>query len=171
MSRRNKGVEGRDASASAEEAQPMDLRVEQSLRAKAELYDKIAGGGNHLSGRAEGVLVDFAGKKRQRLPEADTDIDYPTAGEVHAEDADQTSFEAEYRDRKEIQGFIQSSKSLSSAARVKTQWERTMSREAKSFLDEVQKEAAAREEDGSDYARRKDSRREKLFRMQQQMQG
>ena len=149
----------------------MEARVEQSLRAKAELYDKIAGGRTSLTGKSEGVLVDFAGKKRLRGPDIDTSIDISAADEVLDAGTDRISFEAEYRDRKEIEGLIQSSRGMSSSARVKTQWERTMSRETKSFLEEVHREAAARDEDGSELARQKESRREKLLRMQNQMQG
>ena len=166
MTRRNRGLESRDAKASSvDDAMPIDLRVEHSLRAKAELYDRIAKGDEPHSVGAGG-LVDFAGKKRLRDVEAEEGL--KDTGDLPDEGFNPSLFEAEYRERKELESLIQSSKQANmSAARVKTQWERTMSREAKSFLEEVRKETAAQEEGSNEVSRRKEARREKLLRMQQ----
>jgi hypothetical protein len=130
------GKEGRDDGVE----KSVDLKADMKLRAKAELYDKIAMGENPLDAQMMSGSIDFHAKKK-----ITNDLNKYEYGDEHTSHGN--VFQEEYQDRKQTENYVEKKVeelvSLSSGARVKTQWEKTMSHETKTFLDEFRKESAS----------------------------
>ena len=176
FSRSNHGVRERDEH---------DLQVEQSkkrkqaalLHAKAELYDRIATG--RAIGGADEFLVDFSRKPDSEAPESDpaSSVDAraaalgaPTArwawscGNTLAADAPPTAAEA-------LNAVLESNSEptagpVAGAARVLSQWEKTLHGDEKEHLEQIRAQTVAARANAPSqstaHVDRKEARRELL---------
>lgn len=124
----NKGISGRNSSDLKGTEGTETERVQSSLMAKSDLYDRIASGQDPLLSSATATLIDFR-RKRDREEDEYTE----ERGLAPPED----SFRLEYEEQRRLQQQLGSytTGAMSSSARVKSQWERNaLSMEAKSYL-------------------------------------
>lgn len=168
---RNRGVDERTRRDQASRDCSGANRIEASLAAKAELYDSMLTGRSAPSS-SNVTLVDFNRKAGALAgePWADDWAD----GEVVSEE----TFAAEYHQGKRIKEFIQSrvdadigstradEPAALLGAKIKSQWEKTLSKEAKAMLGEGPVRASDKLQGKSE----KEIRRERILRMQQQQE-